>query len=145
MAVKIPEIAEVLGGRTALKRQIQSLEDMRLAVERGLPVRSLHLAINRITSSKKEATELTYEIVPRTTLHRRRTRLSKKESEQLERLARMTALAEEVWEDLTLAHEFLTSSQPQLGGKKPVELVDSDLGTRQVEDLLYRLEYSLPA
>jgi uncharacterized protein (DUF2384 family) len=33
-------------------------------------------------------------------------------SERLERLARMTALAEKVWEDPKLAHEFLTSPQP---------------------------------
>ena len=63
----------------------------------------------------------------------------------MERLARMTALTEEVWEDPDLAHEFLTSPQPQLGGRRPVELADSDLETRQVEEILYRLEYSLPA
>ncbi|MGH7570899.1 MAG: antitoxin Xre/MbcA/ParS toxin-binding domain-containing protein [Gemmatimonadota bacterium] len=145
MQVKVPEVAEVLGGRKALGRNIQSVEDLRLAVEDGLPVRSLHLAVRRIASTSKEAAHLTFEIVPRTTLHRRRRRLSKPESERLERLARMTALAEEVWEDPDLAHEFLMSPQPQLGGNKPVELADSDLGTRQVEELLYKLEYSLPA
>jgi len=73
------------------------------------------------------------------------TRRSKTESERMERLARMTALAEEVWEDPDLAHEFLTSPQPQLGGRRPVELADSDLETRRVEEILFRLEYSLPA
>jgi uncharacterized protein (DUF2384 family) len=56
----------------------------------------------------------------------------------------MTALAEEVWEDPALAHEFLSSAQPQLGGERPVDLARNDLGTRQVEDLLWKLEYSLP-
>ena len=62
----------------------------------------------------------------------------------MERLARMTALAEAVWENQVLAHEFLTSPQPQLAGERPVDLAMSDLGTREVEDLLFRLEYSLP-
>ena len=67
------------------------------------------------------------------------------EGQRLERLARMTLLAEEVWEDPELAHEFLTSAQPQLGGKRPVEMARSDLATREVEELLLRLEWSLPA
>lgn len=66
-------------------------------------------------------------------------------SERLDRLARMTALAEEVWEDPELAHEFLTSPQPQLGGARPADLARSDLGARQVEELLHRTQHSLPA
>jgi len=66
------------------------------------------------------------------------------ERARLERLARITALAESVWEDKALAHEFLTSPQPQLSGWRPVDLVRSDLDARGVEDLLLRLEYSLP-
>jgi putative toxin-antitoxin system antitoxin component (TIGR02293 family) len=145
MTVKAAQVAEVLGGRVTLRRDIQSLDELRLAVERGLPVRALRYTVSRIAGTKKEAAALIQEIVPRTTLRRRKTRLSKAESERLERLARMTALAEEVWEARDLAHEFLLSAQPQLGGWKPVELADSDLGTRQVEEILFNLEYSLPA
>jgi uncharacterized protein (DUF2384 family) len=54
-------------------------------------------------------------------------------------------MAESVWEDKALAREFLTSPQPQLGGARPVELARSDLGSRQVEQLLNGLEYALPA
>lgn len=145
MTIKPAEVAEVMGGRAALRRDIQSLNELRIAVERGLPLRALHNTVNRIAATRKEAAALVQEIVPRTTLHRRKTRLSKAESERLERLARMTALAEEVWEDRDLAHEFLLGAQPQLGGRRPVEMADSDLGTRQVEEILFRLEYSLPA
>lgn len=141
----VSEIAQILGGAAVLRTEIRSLRDLRAAVERGLPVRSLRLTVRRITSSKGDAADLTHSIVPRTTLHRRTTRLSKAESERLERLARMTALAEEVWEDADRAHEFLMSEQPQLAGWRPVDLADTDVGTREVEDLLFKLEYSLPA
>jgi uncharacterized protein (DUF2384 family) len=49
-----------------------------------------------------------------------------------------------VWEEPALAHEFLMSEQPQLDDERPVDLARSDLGTRQVEELLLRLEYSIP-
>lgn len=145
MTTLVPEIAAILGGPAVLGAEIRSLRDLRAAIEKGFPVRSLHLAVRRITTSRKDAAAVTHSIVPRTTLHRRTTRLSKEESERLERLARMTALAEEVWEDVDLAHEFLMSEQPGLGGRRPVDLADTDVGTREVEDVLFKMEYSLPA
>jgi putative toxin-antitoxin system antitoxin component (TIGR02293 family) len=98
-----------------------------------------------VAGETRKATEIKHRVVPKTTLQRRSHRLSTEESVRLERLARLTALAEQVWEDPDLAHEFLMGSQPQLGGQKPVDLIRTDLGTRSVEDLLWSLEYSLPA
>lgn len=144
MTIKAPEVARVLGGERTLRRKIRTVDDLRAAVEEGLPLEALRRTVRLVAGEGPEATELRYRIVPKTTLQRRRTRLSAAESERLERLARMVALAEEVWEDPALAHEFLVSPQPQLGGERPVDLARSDLGTRQVEDLLYKLEYSLP-
>ena len=60
------------------------------------------------------------------------------------RASRMAQLAEEVWEDAGLAREFLLSAQPQFGGKRPVDMARSEVATRQVEELLFRLEWSLP-
>jgi putative toxin-antitoxin system antitoxin component (TIGR02293 family) len=97
-----------------------------------------------VAGDRFSAAALKYSIVPKTTLHRRQ-RLTAEESERLERLARMAALAEQVWEDEARAQEFLISPQPQLDGERPVDLARSDLGTREVEELLFRLEYSLPA
>ena len=145
MTFKAPEVAEILGGQATLKRRVRSVEDLRAAVEAGLPLESLDLTVGRLAKSPRAAAELTHQIVPRSTLKRIKSRLNRVQSERLERLARMTALTEEVYEDPELAHEFLTSAQPQLGGERPVDLARSDLGTRQVEQLLSRIEYSLPA
>ncbi|MGH9381934.1 MAG: antitoxin Xre/MbcA/ParS toxin-binding domain-containing protein [Thermoanaerobaculia bacterium] len=144
MTIKAPEVAEILGGQATLKRQVRSVDDLRELVEAGLPIESLELAVRRVAMNPRAVVELTHEIVPRSTLKRIKKRLNARQSERLERLARMTALAEEAWEDPELAHEFLTSRQPQLGGARPVDLARSDLGTRQVEQLLSRIEYSLP-
>jgi putative toxin-antitoxin system antitoxin component (TIGR02293 family) len=144
MTIKASAVARVLGGKDTLHRQVRTVGDLRQAVEGGLSLEALERTVSRVVGKGPAATELKHRIVARTTLQRRGRRLSLLESERLERLARMTALAEEVWEAPALAHEFLTSPQPQLGGERPVDLARSDLGTRQVEDLLFRLEYSLP-
>jgi putative toxin-antitoxin system antitoxin component (TIGR02293 family) len=60
-----------------------------------------------------------------------------------ERLARIKRLARRVWEDAELAEEFLTSVQPQLGGR-PVDLIQDEAGARRVEALLMRIEHALP-
>jgi putative toxin-antitoxin system antitoxin component (TIGR02293 family) len=141
MTVHPQRIAHYLGGREL--RRIRTATQLRKAVEAGLPVKSLEDLARYMAGSKRAATELKHQIVPKTTLQRR-TRLTPHESERLERFARMVALAEQVWEDRALAREFLTSPQPQLDGERPVDLSRSDLGTRQVEDLLLKLEYALP-
>ncbi|HEX9636235.1 MAG TPA: antitoxin Xre/MbcA/ParS toxin-binding domain-containing protein [Acidobacteriota bacterium] len=145
MTVSATSVARILGGESILGRRVRTLADLRRLVEAGLPVASLTQVVRRLARSESAAADLKYRLVPKATLHRRRLRLSAEESERLERLARITALAEWVWEDAELANEFLTSAQPQLGGERPVDLARSDLGARQVEELLMKLEYALPA
>ena len=55
------------------------------------------------------------------------------------------ALAEEVWESREDARQFLTTPHALLDGERPLDLAQSELGARRVEELLWRLEYSLPA
>ncbi len=146
MTVDTARVARILGGERTLGRRVRTLADLRRAVEAGLPVAALEKAVAHVAASPAAAAELKYRVVPKTTLYRRAAqRLTAEESERLERLARLTALAEQVWEDQVFAREFLTSTQPQLDGERPIDLLRSDLGTRQVEDLLLKLEYGLPA
>ena len=54
-------------------------------------------------------------------------------------------VAEDVWDDEETAREFLGSPQPQLAGRSPIDMAATELGARQVEELLMKLEYGLPA
>jgi putative toxin-antitoxin system antitoxin component (TIGR02293 family) len=143
MTINAARVADVMGGERTLGEQIRNVGQLRRAVELGLPVSALDEVVRHVSRDDRSAADLKYRIVPKTTL-RRRHKLDAEESMRLERLARMTAIAEYVWSDAELAHQFLTSVQPQLDGERPVDLSRSDLGTRQVEDLLAKLEYSLP-
>jgi putative toxin-antitoxin system antitoxin component (TIGR02293 family) len=84
-----------------------------------------------------------HRVVPRGTLARRKTRLSRAESERLERYARLMALAELVWGNADDARAFLNESHPMLGDRIPIDLARTELGARMVEDLLLGLEYNV--
>jgi len=145
MPMMVAEVTRIMGGERTLGRRIRTSEDLRHAVEDGLPLEVLSRVVRHVAGSDVGAQALKYRIVPKATLHRRKGRLSLEESERLERMARVTAFAEQVWEDEDLAREFLNGAQPQLGGQTPLDLLRTELGARQVEELLMKLEYGLPA
>jgi putative toxin-antitoxin system antitoxin component (TIGR02293 family) len=138
-------VAEVMGGPGTLRREVRSTADLVELIEQGIPVEALDAVMGRIELNGSLAGDVKHWVVPKSTLTRRHDRLNLEESERLERLARVTALAEQVWEDRRLAREFLTAPQPQLDDARPIDAIRTELGSRRVEELLLRLEYSLPA
>ena len=67
------------------------------------------------------------------------------EGEPAERLARVIAMAEFVWEDPAAAQRFLATPHRGLGGRTPMDAASSELGARQVEEILARIVGGLPA
>jgi putative toxin-antitoxin system antitoxin component (TIGR02293 family) len=45
--------------------------------------------------------------------------------------------------DADAARRWLTTAQPALGGDKPLEYAATEVGAREVEDLIGRLEYGI--
>lgn len=137
-------IAEVMGGREILGRSIRSLGDLEQTVSNGIPKRALRRTAERIYSSGGDVRDMIFRIVPEATF-KRRTRLSPAESARTERLARTIAAAEHVWGDHADAREWLTRPHPELGRRTPLEVAMTELGARQVEEILERLFYGIPA
>jgi putative toxin-antitoxin system antitoxin component (TIGR02293 family) len=81
----------------------------------------------------------------RATLHRRKSqgKIARNESEKLVRYQRLVKKAEEVLGGSAAAREWLTHSQPGLGNVKPVEFARTEIGAREVENLLGRIEYGV--
>jgi len=138
-------IAEVLGGRQVLRRRVASIIELSDAVAQGLPKSALRNAVRRIFEDAGEQRRMMYRIVPEATFKRRRDRLSSVESERTERLARVIATAEYVWEDRDSARRFLITPHPMLAGKAPLNASMTELGARQVEDLLAKILHGLPS
>jgi len=137
-------IANVLGGPRILGRRIRSLFDLERTISNGLPKRALRHTAERICSSSGDVREVIYRVVPEATF-KRRVRLSAAESARTERLARIVAAAEHVWSDQDSARQWLTKPHPELNGRTPLECAFSELGARQVEQILDKLFYGIPA
>jgi putative toxin-antitoxin system antitoxin component (TIGR02293 family) len=136
--------AAVMGGAKVLGRAIESTRDMRAAVEAGLPKAALKKVVGSIEREPASQRALMHKLVPEPTLRRRRYRLNLVESERTERLARITALAQDVWENAADARAFMTTPHPMLEGDTPAEHTVTDLGAREVEDILRALTFGLP-
>jgi putative toxin-antitoxin system antitoxin component (TIGR02293 family) len=77
------------------------------------------------------------------TLGRRRAsgRLTPLESDRLVRLSRIVARAADLFEgDQAAARRWLTAPRPVLGGVTPLEAARTEVGAREVEQLIERLE-----
>ena len=133
-------IGEVLGGHRVLGKPVTSLLELNDAVERGLPKATLRNVARHVFSDAAEQRAMMHRIVPR-----RRERLSPSESERTERLARVVATAEDVWQDREQARRFLTTPHPEIGGKTPLDAALTELGARQAEEVMARIVYGLPA
>jgi putative toxin-antitoxin system antitoxin component (TIGR02293 family) len=143
--VAVSHIADVLGGQPVLRRRLESLAALNDAVAQGLPKTALRQTASRIFPGKIEQRLLMNRIVPEATFKRRRDRLSAAESERTERIARVVANAEYVWDDREDARRFLTTPHPALRHKTPIDAAMTELGARQVEELLGQIFHGLPA
>ena len=81
----------------------------------------------------------------RATLQRRKVqgRLDPTESDRVIRFARLVERAVEVMEGEQPARDWLTSPQVGLGGAVPLDYAETEVGAREVEDLLGRIEYGV--
>ena len=83
--------------------------------------------------------------ISKATLHRRKARgkLGPDESDRVVRFARLMGKAIEVMESEEDARRWLTSPQFGLGGVVPLAYAETEVGAREVEDLLGRIEYGV--
>ena len=122
----------------------ETLEELRHFAEAGLPVEAIKVLQAELKRfGVRRASEYVNRIVPRATRKRRR-RLKQEEGEAVLRVAATMALAVYVWGEEKLAAEFLTTPHKTLGGVIPIELAQSEVGVRHVEDILWGLHFGLP-
>ena len=81
----------------------------------------------------------------RATLHRRKLqgKIDEDESEKLVRYQRLLKKAEDVFGDGKSAREWLRHKQVGLGNTVPLDFARTEIGAREVENLLGRLEYGV--
>ena len=134
-------LVKALGGQRVFKRRIANLDELREAVKTGLPYASLETVLDKIGLAREEAAAVLH--LPQRTIARRKKeqRLQADESDRVFRLARIGALAETTLGNDEKAARWLRRPNRALGNRPPLDLVDSDIGARQVEEVLGRIAH----
>jgi putative toxin-antitoxin system antitoxin component (TIGR02293 family) len=107
------------------------------SVENGLPYSSLERLITE-TGFTREKIARALKLPERTlAAHKGEGRLSHEESDKIYRLARIYSLAVDMTSRNTeAAREWMLRTRPQLGGKRPIDLLGTDAGSKRVENLI---------
>ncbi|MCP5114420.1 MAG: DUF2384 domain-containing protein [bacterium] len=136
-------IQEILGGRRTLGRRLSSEGDLIGAVRAGLPYAAFQSLADLLMLSADTVSSSIG--LGKTTLARRKAqgRLSADESDRVLRFARVGASAVDVFGDPAAASAWLRKRNRALGGATPLSLMDTDLGARQVERVLGRIEHGV--
>ena len=112
-------------------------------IKKGLPIK----IFDKLRAEFNVSTERMAEIlgIPRSTLIRRKKAavLDQSESERLVRFARLFTIATNLFEDKDAARTWLNSPALALNGKKPIDYADTEMGAREVEMLLGRIEHGV--
>ncbi|MGH8223446.1 MAG: antitoxin Xre/MbcA/ParS toxin-binding domain-containing protein [Woeseiaceae bacterium] len=147
MSVSAKEIAKVLGGRRVLGRTVRNMRELDDIVREGIPKSALDTFIRFLTAPSR-GTDLTAQlrnkIVPRAT-YQRVDRLNLQVGETTERLARLYALALSTFKDRTAATRFLMNPHPELENRAPFDVALTEIGGREVEEVIERGLHGLPA
>lgn len=129
----VTEAAALLGLKMATDDEVAS------SVAIGFPVTVLdHLEATGL--GKMELQDL---VVPARTLARRRKegRLNSAESDAAFRIARVIAAAQRTLGNRASAVEWLRSSKERLSGKRPLDVLGTEAGARQIEGILHAADY----
>ncbi len=141
--VQPSEVVQILGGPEVLENPPRSAAEWHALILEGLPYASLESVMGSYDLTRSEVCE-TLDLSERTFSRRRNEeRLRPDESDRLYRLARVVANATEVLGDTAKATQWLRRSNRALGGQSPLFLMRTDLGTRQVEVALGRIEHGI--
>ncbi len=137
-------VVDVLGGPRVFRgRELPTSSQMRDRIKEGLPFSSLESVRERLRLSVSEAAGVLQ--MPARTFARRRSsrKLAADESDRLYRLARIAAQAFGVFGTEDKASTWLRRPNRALNNELPIRLLDTDVGTRQVEDILGRIEHGV--
>ena len=155
MNVPARDIATLFGGEKVLGRKVRDYADLDAVIEAGLPVGAVDEIRNTVAGKtvvvrsrqaiaafKRNNPERVHGVGQGLFMAKA---ASPERSRKLERLARLYALAERVFGGRAYANEFLHKPHSRLDGRAPIECIETELATKQVEQILNAIAYGLPA
>jgi putative toxin-antitoxin system antitoxin component (TIGR02293 family) len=141
--VTAQHIVATLGGTRVLKRKNVTPRALQARLRAGLPYSALETIASGFEIGMADLVAV-LRVPPRTLARRKREkRLHADESDRLFRLGRIAALAEEVLGSRAKAARWLHRPNRAIGQAMPLRQLDTELGARQVEDLLIRIAHGI--
>lgn len=136
-------IYKALGGKTVLREPPSHYGALIEHVRSGLPCAAIEAVAARFEIPRDDLLRILH--LPLRTLARRKKErlLRADESDRLLRLGRIAAMAEEVLGTREKAAAWLQDPNRALGGHRPLDRLDTDLGARQVEQVLGRIAHGV--
>ena len=134
-------IVEALGGKKVFKRRIANVDELRETVKAGLPYASLEALMSKFGLDRQEVAAALH-LSQRTIARRKKEqRLQTDESDRLLRLARVSAQATGTLGSEDKAAQWLRRPNRALGNQSLLDIIDTDIGAKQVEEVLGRIEH----
>ncbi|MEO5914007.1 MAG: antitoxin Xre/MbcA/ParS toxin-binding domain-containing protein [Luteolibacter sp.] len=118
-----------------------TLAQIREALRQGMPRDAFESLRDDLGVSTEEFAEILG--IPTRTLARRTDRFKPDESERLLRVGSVVQKALDVLEDKESARRWMTQPKRALGGLTPLRCCDTEIGAREVEALLGRIEHGV--
>jgi len=141
MANELRAVVEELGGPSVLGYEPRTERELQTMIRKGFRQQVVQEVMQSADLTLKELAA-TLDLSIRSLQRRRQEgRLARYESDRLYRLARILALAKLYIGDKASATRWLKRPNRALGGQVPLEVVDTELGARAVEQVLGRLAY----
>jgi putative toxin-antitoxin system antitoxin component (TIGR02293 family) len=141
MVGELNAVVQGLGGRAGVGRIVRTDNDLRAAIREGLPHAAVEELMQVANLSLRELAA-SLDLSVRSLQRRKRNgRLARYESDRIYRLARIVALAEHFLGGRKRATDWLKRPNRALGGVPPLEAIDTELGAREVENVLGRIGY----
>lgn len=139
------KVVDVLGGRKSLDRPVKDINDFINLIKNGISLKGALSVKERLHLTNRELADTLGISESKWSRRIRRPsgRLSLVESDRLYRIARIFALAKDVFENEERAIEWFRRPQFGLGDRIPLDLINTEVGAREVESLLLRIEYDV--
>ncbi len=137
MNVSFKRIVLALGGETVLQHPVRHEFDLIDVIEKGLPIEALTYFQNTIGFTNKAMSHIL--AMSESTYQRRvkaKTNLTKEETEKVIALTEVYEKGIEVFENQADLDEWLNDKIPSLQNRKPIDLLDSMMGRKQVMTVL---------
>ena len=141
--IDIEAFAKTIGHTEALKRKLSNASYLQEMVRSGFPYRPFETVLNRLGLSRAQVS--TALGLPERTMARRKKegKFQARESESIFRFLRIAVHAFDTLQSDKNAAAWLTTPNRALAAAIPLDLLDTELGAGQVDEVLYRIDHGI--